>query len=62
MKTTEIIKKLQNSLRIHGDLDVCYKDLHEKGYADIREVVPVYPWKAYGIEDKAARVAFMGII
>lgn len=61
MRTSELIQKLQNSLNQHGDLDVYFKNMYDGGYVDVEEVVPVYPWKAYGIEDKEAEVSFIGI-
>jgi hypothetical protein len=61
MKISQLIQKLQNSLNQHGDLDVYFENMYDGGYEDVEEVVPVYPWKVYGSEDKEAEVSFIGI-
>ena len=61
MKTSQLIKELQDSLMKHGDVDVCFPDFADGGHIDIDHVVPEYPWKAghIGVEDKEAGVAFI---
>ena len=63
MKTSELIKKLQDSLKEHGDKDVCLYEPHEGVYDDIKSVVPEYPWKSgeLFVDDKEAGVAFIGL-
>ncbi len=62
MKTSQLIKKLQDSLTKHGDVDVCFPDFGDYGgYVDIDSVVPEYPWKDADmiVADKEAGVAFI---
>jgi hypothetical protein len=64
MKTSQLIKQLQDSLTKHGDVDVCFPDFGDcGGYVDIDCVVPEYPWKvgALGVVDKEAGVAFISL-
>ena len=63
MKTSELIKKLQDSLKEHGDKDVGFYDSYEGSYFDIKSVVPEYPWKSgeLFVDDKEAGVAFISL-
>jgi hypothetical protein len=63
MKTSQLIKALQDSLIQNGDVDVCFPDFADGGYVDIDRVVPEYAWKAghIGVEDREAGVAFISL-
>ena len=63
MKTSQLIKELQDSLMQHGDVDVCFPDFADGGHIDIDYIVPEYPWKAgqIGVDDKEAGVAFISL-
>jgi hypothetical protein len=64
MKTSQLIKELQDSLMQHGDVDVRFPDFGDTGgHIDVDYVVPEYPWKAgqIGVEDKEAGVAFISL-
>ena len=65
MKTSQLIKELQDSLMKHGDVDVYFPDFGDDGgHINIDYVVPEYPWKEenIGVEDKEAGVAFISLI
>ena len=62
MKTSELIKKLQESIEKYGDKDACLNGGYGGGYEAILDVVPEYGWKEEGIEDKEAKVAFIGLL
>ena len=62
MKTSELIKKLQECIEKHGDKDVCLNGGYGGGYEAILDVVPEYGWKEEGNEDKEARATFFGLI
>ena len=64
MKTSQLIKELQDSLMKHGDVEVRFPDFGDDGgHIDIDYVVPEYPWKVghIGVEDKEAGVAFISL-
>jgi len=63
MKISELIKKLQEQIKQHGDVDVCYRDTMEGGYCNIDYVAPEYPWKAGQpfVDDEEAGVAFISL-
>jgi hypothetical protein len=64
MKTSQLIKALQDSLIQNGDVDVCFPDFGDDGgHIDIDHVVPEYAWKAghIGVEDREAGVAFISL-
>lgn len=62
MKTSQLIKELQDSLIQNGDVDVCFQDFVDGGYIDIDYICPEYTWKAGQIvEDRGDRVAFISL-
>lgn len=63
MKISELIEKLQESLKEHGDKRVCFYNMYDGGFEDVDIVTPEYPWKAgqIGVDDKEAGVAFIGL-
>ena len=63
MKTSQLIKELQDSLMKHGDVDVRFINLADGDHEEIDYVVPEYAWKAgqMGVEDREAGVAFISL-
>lgn len=45
MKTSKLIKKLQEAMIQYGDIDVCFRDT-TKGARNVGNVSPAYTWKA----------------
>lgn len=63
MKISELIEKLQEEMKQHGDVEVCCRDSSDGGYKGIDEINPQYPWKAGQpfVEDKEAGVIFISL-
>ena len=63
MRTSQLIKALQDLLAQHGDVNVRFVNMYDGGYEDVEEVVPEYAWKAgqMGVEDREAGVVFISL-
>lgn len=63
MKSSTLIKRLQDLVNRYGDLDVAYPDNCEGGYTQIDYINVEYPYKAgqFGVEDKDADPIFFSL-